>query len=289
MITSNYRYGLGLTPPPQTGAFHRYYSKKRVIEQSAQLRKPAGGRLPFSHEQATYRSFTAAGPFVKRSGMNGAGSADGGLNRPSGGANSAPVPAHSGQSNPNTPSVSSRSGGRVGPRQKGLGDARPSFYRQLQGLPREKQILFLLYGKEGPGTPAQQLAAQIRSLNNALAWFPYLESSPTTASIRDGIEKKMQLLSPQEQALVRNGQMKGSPKLPKPTDQIIAARLMLFVEKAGPVNLSRFQRDLKRLKFENGKRISLDLRTIRQLARVLRISVPTAGRPPKQAVGQGGS
>ena len=159
--------------------------------------------------------------------------------------------------------------------------------------------MLLMYGEEGPGTPAQQVAAQIRTLKNLLARFPHLESSPTTFSIRDQIERKMAQLSSQERAKIKAGQMKGSPKLPRWSDRTMAALLMVHQAKAGPVNLSQFYRNQKQYKIadplpdgshpENKKRyternLAFDLRTLRKMAHAMGILVLGPGRPRKPAI-----
>jgi hypothetical protein len=155
-----------------------------------------------------------------------------------------------------------------------------------------------MYGQDGPGTLAQQLAAQIRTLNNLMARFPHLETSAATLSMRNLIDQKMARLSSQERARIKAGQMKGSPKLPKWSDRTLAALQLLHRARAGPVNLSRFQRDLKSYiicePLPDGsarhnkagyteRKLSLDLRTLRTMARVMGVPVRGRGRPGKPA------
>ena len=176
--------------------------------------------------------------------------------------------------------------------------SRTTFYDRLKGLTPKEQTLHLMYGNDGPGTPAQQLAAQIRTLKNLLARFPHLESSPTTFSIRNQIDKKTARLSSQERARLKAGQMKGSPKLPRWSDKTITALLLLHQAKAGRVNLSRLQMDLKRYTIaeplpdgsapRNNARytehnLTWDLRTLRTMARLMGIPVLGPGRPGKPA------
>src|SRR6266404_9673835 len=144
--------------------------------------------------------------------MNRAKPGDSGPSGPGGASNSTALEPRSGQPNPNTRTVSSRSGNRGLPGRKGRDYTRVSFYDRLKWLPPGEQILLLMYGEEGPGTPAQQVAAQIRTLKNLLARFPQMESSPTTFSIRDQIERRMAQLSSQERAKIKAGQMKGLKK-----------------------------------------------------------------------------
>src|SRR5579864_4219524 len=95
---------------------------------------------------------------------------DVGANQPAGAANPTGLQARSGHLNTRTVSSRSLDHGRSGRK------SRISFYHRLKSLTPEDQALFLMYGKDGPGTPAQQLAAQIRTLKNFLARFPHLES-----------------------------------------------------------------------------------------------------------------
>jgi hypothetical protein len=231
--------------------------------------------------------------------MNRAEPADAGPNGPGGAANPTALEPHSGQSDRDTCRVSSRSGNRGCAGRKGRDYTRVSFYDRLKWLPPREQVLRLMYGEEGPGSPAQQVAAQIRTLKNLLARFPNLQSSATAFSIRGQIERKMAQLSSQERAEIRAWQMKGSPKLPRWSDRTIAALLLVHQAKAGPVNLSQFHRNQNGYRIaeplpdgshpENKKRyternLAFDLRTLRKIAHAMGVPVLGPGRPRKPAI-----
>jgi hypothetical protein len=187
---------------------------------------------------------------------------------------------------------------QVGPNGPGGGRSglkeRTTFYDRLKGLTPQQQTLLLMYGKDGPGTPAQQLAAQIRTLDNLVARHPQLESSAAILSMRNGIDQKMARLSSQERARLKAGQIKGGPTLPKWSDKTMTALLMLQQAKAGPLDLIRLQRDLDKYPIAEplpfvpapGNKVgytvrylSWDLRTLRKIARSMGLpSWDLAGR-----------
>ena len=163
---------------------------------------------------------------------------------------------------------------------------RESLDSRLVKLTPEQQMELLIYGEDGPGDAAEQLAMQaraVRGLAKALKVTDGTTSEGYDAILNDLRKRVADLctraLLDDDTAFfksVARGLQKARTQVAAWTANSFIRLILLHEAKAGPVNISRFA---VRLKAFRG--IRKDVRSLRRIAHKLGIPTARRGRPNK--------